>query len=145
MIRIRSINIEEDVDAFWGWFEMIVKMSIENKFYGKPMVCMLLMRTVLHNKIYAVFDDSTMIAYALCDVWGDTNNIMIAFMLVDSAFRKQGIGDKLLNHITECHPDGDIFTETNTAESLRFFNHVNFKVAKQQRKGSKFLRMQLCK
>jgi ribosomal protein S18 acetylase RimI-like enzyme len=69
---------------------------------------------------------------------------MIAFMLVDCAFRRKGIGKKLLDVIIESNLDNALYTKTNDRTALAFYSHYNFKLDKTITcKGDKYLTLKL--
>ena len=130
MIEIRTVELKEDTETFWNWFEIMVDMSIENSYYEKELSLMLMLRMSFQDKIYAVFKNHKMIAYALVDSGDD--NTMIAFMLVDCAF------------IIESNLDNALYTETNDRTALAFYSQYNFKLDKTITcKGDKYLTLKL--
>ena len=142
MIEIRTVELKEDTETFWNWFEIMVDMSIENSYYEKELSLMLMLRMSFQDKIYAVFKNHKMIAYALVDSGDD--NTMIAFMLVDCAFRRKGIGKKMLDVIIERNLDNALYTETNDRTALAFYSQYNFKLDKTITcKGDKYFTLKL--
>jgi len=93
-------------------------VCIPNNFYIDHINFHISLNIILFNNIYfTVDDDFKVIAFLIADE--GTEQVMIAYLCVDEAYRNKGIGTELLKRFTSSLKDNTIvIAEVNNTSSL---------------------------